>query len=162
MEILYERRGIKIIKCKICGDYVPHFRLDNEIDEFYPHIGEHMKAFVKFADGQTYAVLFYFGSSPVGFMRVVNKIPQLSLIQAVDIQSLIDKLLKACGGDVNYISNFNGMYDNFSSLPQYLIDDFKTIFMTTNYQCGLCGGKYDCGLPSVEIAAKHALTCARK
>ncbi len=134
----------------------------NDIHKLYPHIGKHMDALVQNSDDKGFSVLLRPRLAPIGFMWVVDKFPQLCLITPIDVEMFVRKLEVSCFDNKTTIYEINNVFDYFNSFGQYLRRGVLNIITTTNYQCGLCNGKYDCGLPSIEIAAKHAVECARK
>lgn len=152
MNALYRTENGFIVCC-VCGDQF------SEIHKLYPHIGKHMDAPAQNGDNKGFSVLLRPHLAPIGFMWVVDKFPQLCLINPTNVEMFIRKLEIICFDNKTTIYGINNLFDHLSSIDQDLRRDVINIITAANYQCGLCGGVYDCGLPSVEIAAKHSLKC---
>ncbi len=140
-----------MVKCMFCGD---HFIYN---DLLYPHWGKHMNAFVHKYDVNGYAIIGV-DKSNIGFMYVLRRFPQLSLAQINNISDFWSKMIIILGEMTFAIYDLNVLFHNLGKYIDIGAESCKLI-NTTNYHCGLCGGKYDCGLPSMEIATKHAIKC---
>ncbi len=155
MNTLYRTKNGFIV-CNICGDeIVPN----DGIHPLYPHIGKHMNALVKNEDTNGFSRLNFSNQSHIGFMHIVNRFPQLCLILVTDIAMFVKRLENLFFISENVIYVVNGLFDHIGYPNKDLKFDVVDVITSTNYHCGLCGGVYDCGLPSIEIAAKHAIKC---
>ncbi len=154
MNTLYRTEN-RIIVCDICDMQIVS---GNDIHILYPHIGMHMNAFVKDIDRKGYARLDIY-SDYVGFMWVVNIFPQLCLIQPISSKIFVNLLENVFADNSQTIYSLNNLFNPAGPFHPDLKVDVMDVITSMNYQCGLCGGNYDCGLPSVEIATKHALKC---
>ncbi len=151
MNTLYRTKNGFIV-CNICGDQV------NGIHLLYTHIGRHMNALAKDSDSKGFAVLFCINRY-TGFMYVVNYFPQLCLMKPINIETFVKLLENSFLGNKLNIGFINNLFNQPPMSYSDMRRDVINIITTTNYHCGLCGGIYDCGLPSIEIAAKHAIKC---
>lgn len=140
-----------MIKCMFCGD---HFIYN---DLLYPHWGKHMNAFVHEYDVNGYAIIGV-NKSNIGFMYVLRKFPQLSLAQINNVSNFWPKMNIISGENHFTIYDLNVLFYNLGKYID-MRADFCKFIITANYHCGLCDGVYDCGLPSMEIATKHAIKC---
>ncbi len=144
-----------MVKCMFCGEIV-FGGIVSPNDTLYPHWGKHMNAFVHKSDYNGYAIV-KMGVYRVGFMSVSRRFSQLSFVQINNSSEFWSKVKIIFGKDFTSYSlneSFDRPYKNNDRM-----NDFCKLVNNTNYHCGLCGGIYDCGLPSTEIAAKHAIKC---
>ncbi len=153
MNALYTIKGGTYIECNVCGEQI------NGTHVFYTHVGKHMRALNGSGGGGGFSVLCLPDLSTVGIMWMVFRFQQLCLIQPIENEIFIKSLENLFNNSPISIYSINNLFDDGDPFYLDLKRDVINIITTTNYQCGLCGGKYDCGLPSIEIAIEHAVKC---
>ncbi len=151
MNTLYRTEN-ELIICNICGIDV------DEIHQLYTHVGNHMNALVKISDRKGFALLFC-TYHYIGFMWVVNYFPQLCLMKPTNVSIFVNLLENSFLGSGLNIGFINNLFNQSPPIYLNMRRNIINIITTSDYQCGSCGGNYDCGFPSIEIAAKHAIKC---
>lgn len=151
--------------CCFCGWVKPRLLEDMKFNPLLlPHLGDHMNAFVKLVDDDGIAIVrikyeTHRSDCSADFACAADRFPQLCMIRASNEEEFDDKIsdisLKCdqSGMDINFL------FDEISKRNDEIYDEIVDLITRTEYVCGLCEMSYESGLPSIEVASKHALCC---
>lgn len=154
--------------CYVCG-WIARCSWGNM--EFSPllltHLGNHMNAIVKLSDSDGFAMInvkykYDPEDYPTEFACAADRFPQLSLIRALNEEEFNYKISDIFQKCYEVGMGINDLFDHVNNAPRESIyDDFVELVTKTEYICGLCEMNYESGLPSIEVASKHAGVCCK-